>query len=167
MVRSETESVSHGQGIKPPCKQCNIEENHNLKSTHAYDENMWHVNMKPIVISFFTHFTIVVVPIMAIFYCLSSTFVPDHQANPIVPQLTTRDKEHCWWSLLYVTYFRLPRSNSIDRLPFIRLPMLRMTTFLWTGNFSAGNMTFIHVLSSSRNLRLVCSKFQISLVFVT
>ena len=32
--------------------------------------------------------------------CFSSTFVPDLEANSVVPELTTRDEEHCWWSLL-------------------------------------------------------------------
>ena len=49
-------------------------------------------------------FTIVLVHIMAKFYCFSSSFVPDLEANFVVPELTTRDKEHCWWSLLTINH---------------------------------------------------------------
>ena len=87
---------SLGRVKKTAYKQCNIKRNHNLDSKLAqklHDGNVWHVYIiKTIVIQFFMHFIIVLVPIMAKFFCFSSSFVPDLDANSEVPKLTTRDK---------------------------------------------------------------------------
>ena len=55
---------------------------------------------KTIITQFFLHFTIVLVSIKKTFYCFSSSVVPSLEANFVVSELTTRDKEHCWRSLL-------------------------------------------------------------------
>ena len=87
------------QGRKSTYKQCNIEQNDNLKSKLAHDlcyENVWHVNItEPIVLQFFMYFTIILVLIMAKFYCFSSSLRPNLEANSVVSELTTRDKEYC------------------------------------------------------------------------
>ena len=103
MIKSKITNLSPGQGSKPAYKQCNIKKNHNLKSESAqklYYENVWHINItKPIASLFFMPFTLFLVPIVAKFYCFSSSIVPELEANSVVPGLTTRYKEHCWWSL--------------------------------------------------------------------
>ena len=49
MVKSAIISLSDWQDTKPAYKQCNIKENHNMKSKldqKLYDENVWHLQNK-------------------------------------------------------------------------------------------------------------------------
>ena len=66
-----------------------------------YDKNKWPVNItNPIIFQFFIHITSFVVAILVKFNCFTSPFVSNFEAKSVVPELTTRDSEHCWWSLL-------------------------------------------------------------------
>ena len=61
---------------------------------NLYAENVWHMNItKQIVIRFFMSF-MWFLSLQNCIVCL----VPDLEANSVVPELTTKDSEHCWWS---------------------------------------------------------------------
>ena len=50
---------------------------------------------KPVIFQFFIHITRFVVTILVKFYRFTSPLVPDLEAKSVVPELTTRDNEHC------------------------------------------------------------------------
>ena len=52
----------------------------------------------------FIHLTSFVVAISIKFYCFISPFLPSLEAKSMVPELTTRGSDHCWWSLLHVVF---------------------------------------------------------------
>ena len=93
-------------GYKIVFRQWKINENQYIISTFthkSYDANICHVNIiKPIIFQLFVHLTSFVVYILIKFYCFASRFVPNLEAKSMVPKLTTRDSEHCWWSLLHL-----------------------------------------------------------------
>ena len=104
VVKSGTINLS-SRWDKNGFRQGAIKENHDIKGKLAqklYDENIWLVNItKPFIFQFFLHLTsFVVVAILIKFYCLRSPFVPNLEAKSVFPKSTTRDSEHCWWSLL-------------------------------------------------------------------
>ena len=45
-----------------------------------------------------------VVAISVKFFCFTRPFVPNLEAKSVVPELTTRDSDHWWWSLLATTF---------------------------------------------------------------
>ena len=97
MVKSGTSNLSPRQGAKPAFRQWKIKENHNIKDKLAQKlcgEKVCHVNItKSIIFQFF------VVAILLRSYCFTSPFVPNIAGKSLVPDLTTRDSDHCWWSL--------------------------------------------------------------------
>ena len=78
-----------------------MKENHNIKSKltlKPYNGNVWHVNItKPIIFRIFIHLTSLLVVILVKFYCFTIPYVPELEAKSVVPELTIRDSEHCWW----------------------------------------------------------------------
>ena len=56
---------------------------------------------KPVIFQFFVHLISFVVAVLVKFYCFTSLFVPYLEAKSVVPELATRDSEHCWWSSLF------------------------------------------------------------------
>ena len=91
-------------GKKLTFEKWKMKENHNIKSKstqNLYNKNVWHVNItKPIIFRVFIHLTSVVVVILVKLFCFTSPFVTKLDAKSVVPELTTRDSEHSWWSLL-------------------------------------------------------------------
>ena len=89
--------------VKPALRQWKIKENHKIKSKlvqKVHDENVRHVNItKAIMFQYFIHLTMFVIAILVKFYCLRSPLVSNLEGKSVVPQLTIRDSEHCWWSL--------------------------------------------------------------------
>ena len=89
VAKSGNINLSSWQGTKPTLKQWKTKENHNIKSELAqkqYGEGIFCEYNK-------TNHTSVK------FYCFTSSYVPNLRATSMVPELTTRDCEHCWWSL--------------------------------------------------------------------
>ena len=41
------------------------------------------------------HATILIASVLVKFYCITRLFVPELEAKPVVPELITRDSEHC------------------------------------------------------------------------
>ena len=68
---------------------------------------------KPITFQFFIHLTSFVVSILVKFFSFTSRFEPKHEAKLVVPELATRDFEHCWWSLLHFTVSKVLQSTYL------------------------------------------------------
>ena len=63
-------------------------------------ENIWYVNItRPIIFQFFIYLTSFVVAILIKFNCFTIPFFPNLEDKSVVPKLTTRDNDHCWWTL--------------------------------------------------------------------
>ena len=75
------------------------EGNDNIKSKltqKLYTENVWHVNItKPNIFPIATNVTCVVVFISVKLYCFARPCVPKLAAKSVVPELNTKDREHC------------------------------------------------------------------------
>ena len=71
--------------------------------SHNINGKITHVNItKSIIFQFFIHLASFVVAILVKFLHFASPFVPNLEAESMVPELTTRDCEHSWWYLLTI-----------------------------------------------------------------
>ena len=88
-----------------PCKRTHMQysgkSHYQNELVHKpWDENILHVNVtKPIIIQFSALCKLFFLSIWTKFYCFASSCILCHLSKSVLPELTTRDGEHCWLSL--------------------------------------------------------------------
>ena len=98
------------------------------RSAHLHD--LAHIT-NPIIFQFFRNLATIDVAILIKSSCFTSQFVPNLEAKSVVPELSTRDSEHCWWSLLCVVNWlnKMGRAMSRpDRTAVISIYLLQWYT---------------------------------------
>ena len=63
--------------------------------------------------------------------CFTSPIVPNLEAKSVAPELTTRDSEHCWWSLLCVVNLLNKMGRAMSRPD--RTAVISICLLQWCG----------------------------------